>query len=99
VRLPPLTAEALLWLAGPVVLSLATLVIGLALRRHHRLAGRALVLLSIVGLFLSASWIALVMRVEAIEHDSVGRLPQHGALAMQEPHRPRWNPAAALELE
>jgi hypothetical protein len=74
VRLPPLTAEAVLWLAGPVALSLVTLVVGLALfRRRHRLTGSTLVIVSIAGLLLSAGWIALAMRIEAVEHNSLAR--------------------------
>jgi predicted permease len=75
VRLPPLTAESLLWLAGPVALSLATLVMGLALLRRQRpVAGQAVVVVSIAGLVLSGLWIALALRIEAVEHNSLGRL-------------------------
>jgi hypothetical protein len=80
-KLPPLSTEAVLWLGGPLALSIAMLVVGLALLRRSRprQAGWAVVLVSIAGLLLSAAWIAVVMRVEAIEHDSQGRHPSPSA--------------------
>jgi hypothetical protein len=84
---PPITAELLFWLGGPLLLSIAALVAGLVVlrRRKHRQAGRVLFLAGIAGLILSTAWIALVFRVEAIEHDSLGRLTPSASAARLSP--------------
>jgi hypothetical protein len=69
-----LTPEALFWLAGPPLASIAVLVGGLALLSgsdRHRQAGKVLLLVGVGGLVVSAAWIALVFRVEAIERRSL----------------------------
>jgi hypothetical protein len=77
-KAPPLDADALFWLGGPVVASIAIALGGLFIRKraapHLDRAGSALLLIGVVGLIVSAAWIALVFRVEAIEHESVGRM-------------------------
>jgi hypothetical protein len=62
--------ETLLWLGGPLVLSLGVLIAGLLVRRHSRQAGAALLVLGIGGLVLSAGWIAFAFYVDAVLGDT-----------------------------
>jgi hypothetical protein len=62
--------DTLLWLGGPVALSLGVLIAGLLVRRQSRQAGAALLVLGIGGLFLSAGWIAFALYVDAVLGDT-----------------------------
>ncbi|HSK14568.1 MAG TPA: hypothetical protein VK915_00210 [Gaiellaceae bacterium] len=62
--------NTVLWLGGPVVLSLGVLIAGLLVRRHSRQAGAALLVLGIGGLVLSAGWIAFAFYVDAALGDT-----------------------------
>jgi hypothetical protein len=62
--------ETLLWLGGPLVLSLGVLIAGLLVRRHSRQAGAALLVLGIGGLVLSAGWIVFAFYVDAVLGDT-----------------------------
>jgi hypothetical protein len=62
--------ETLLWLGGPLVLSLGVLIAGLLVQMHSRQAGAALLVLGIGGLVLSAGWIAFAFYVDAVLGDT-----------------------------
>jgi hypothetical protein len=65
VGLPPVTPELVLFvLVGPPLVSAALTVAGLYTRRRR--LGVALVALGILGMILSALWLLLVLRVEAV---------------------------------
>jgi hypothetical protein len=69
VELPPITPEVILWLMGPPLAS-----IGVALGAFfapRRAVRWALFLTAVGGLVVSALWILLALRVEAIEKRSV----------------------------
>jgi TRAP-type uncharacterized transport system fused permease subunit len=57
--------ETVLWLGGPLMLSLSVLIAGLLVRGYSRQAGAALLVLGIGGLILSAGWIAFAFYVDA----------------------------------
>jgi hypothetical protein len=65
-----LDLDTVLWLGGPLLLSLAVLIAGLLVRRHSRQAGAALLVLGIGGLVLSAGWIAFAFYVDAVLGDT-----------------------------
>ena len=69
-ELPTLTPEAILWLAGPVVASIAVAVGGVLARR--RAVRATLFVIASAGFTASLLWILLVLRVEAIEQRSLG---------------------------
>ena len=58
--------DAVLWLGGPVVASVAVLAAGLLVRKGSRQAGIALVVVGIGGLVLSAIWIAFSFYVDSV---------------------------------
>lgn len=58
--------EAVLWLGGPLVASIAVLVIGLFLRSRSHGAAPVLLLAGTCGVLLSAAWIALAFYVDAV---------------------------------
>jgi hypothetical protein len=62
--------DTVLWLGGPLVLSLGVLIAGLLVRSHSRQAGAALLVLGIGGLVLSAGWIAFAFYVDAVLGDT-----------------------------
>ena len=63
-ELPPLTPEAILWLAGPVVAPIAVAVGGVLARRRG--VRTTLFLIAVGGFIVSVLWILLALRVEAI---------------------------------
>jgi hypothetical protein len=65
-----LDLDTVLWLGGPVALSLGVLTAGLLVRRHSRQAGAALLILGIGGLVLSGGWIAFAFYVDAVLGDT-----------------------------
>ena len=62
--------DTLLWLGGPVVLSLGVLSAGLLVRKHSRQGGAGLLVLGIGGLILAAAWIAFSFFVDATLGDT-----------------------------
>lgn len=62
--------DTVLWLGGPVVLSLGVLIAGLLTRRRLPQLGSALLVLGIGGLVLSAGWIAFSFYVDAVLGDT-----------------------------
>jgi hypothetical protein len=62
--------DTIVWLGGPVVLSLLVLIAGVLIRRHSPQAGDALLVLGIGGLVLSGAWIAFAFFVDAALGDT-----------------------------
>ncbi len=62
--------DTVLWLGGPVVLSLSVLIAGLLVRKHSRQAGAVLLTLGIGGIILSGAWIAFLFYVDAVLGDT-----------------------------
>jgi hypothetical protein len=62
--------DAVLWLGGPFVLSLAVLITGLLVRTHSPRAGVPLIVVGVGGLILSAGWVAFAFWVDAVLGDT-----------------------------
>jgi hypothetical protein len=62
--------DTVLWLGGPVVLSLGVLCAGLFMRGYSPQLGSVLLVLGIGGLALSAAWIAFAFYVDAVLGDT-----------------------------
>jgi hypothetical protein len=62
--------DTVLWLGGPLVLSLSVLVAGLLVRGCSRQAGAALPVIGIGGFVLSAGWIAFAFYVDSVLGDT-----------------------------
>jgi hypothetical protein len=58
--------EAVFWLDGPLVASMAVLVTGLILKNRSRGAAPVLLLVGTCGVLLSAAWIASAFYVDAV---------------------------------
>lgn len=58
--------EAVFWLGGPLVASMAVLVTGLIWKNRSRGAAPVLLLVGTCGVLLSAAWIALAFYVDAV---------------------------------
>ena len=65
-----LNRDALLWLGGPPVASVAVLIAGLLVRSNAPRAGLVLVLVGVVSLILSAAWVAFAFYVDAVLGDT-----------------------------
>lgn len=62
--------DAVLWLGGPPLASLAILIAGLLLRRHSRGTSLVLLVVGVIGLVSSAGWVAFVFYVDAVLGDT-----------------------------
>jgi hypothetical protein len=62
--------DAVLWLGGPFVLSLAVLITGLLVRTHSPRVGVPLIVIGVGGLILSAGWVAFAFWVDAVLGDT-----------------------------
>lgn len=62
--------DAVTWLGGPPLASLAVLIAGLFVRRHSPGTGLVLVVVGVIGLFTSAAWVAFAFYVDALLGDT-----------------------------
>ena len=62
--------EAVFWLGGPLLASLAVLIAGLFVRRQSARTGLVLILVGVGGLVLSAGWVAFAFYVDAVLGDT-----------------------------
>lgn len=62
--------DAVVWLGGPPLASLAVLIPGLFVRRHSPRAGLVLVAVGVAGLVMSAAWVAFLFYVDALLGDT-----------------------------
>jgi hypothetical protein len=65
-----LNQDAVLWLGGPPLASIAVLIAGLLVRRHSPGSGWVLLVLGISGLVLSVGWVAFAFYVDAVLGDT-----------------------------
>jgi hypothetical protein len=62
--------DAVVWLGGPPLASLAVLIAGLFVRRHSPGKGFVLLVAGVAGLVLSAAWVAFIFYVDAVLGDT-----------------------------
>jgi hypothetical protein len=65
-----LNKDAVVWLGGPPLVSIAVLIAGLLVRRHSPGMGWALLVVGVVGLVASAAWVAFAFYVDAVLGDT-----------------------------
>lgn len=65
-----LNQDAVVWLGGPPLASIAVLVAGLLVRRNSPGTGRVLLVVGVFGLVLSAGWVAFAFYVDAVLGDT-----------------------------
>lgn len=61
-----LNRDAVLWLGGPPLASIAVAIGGLLVRRHTYRTGLVLFVVGFVGLVASAAWVAFAFYVDAV---------------------------------
>jgi hypothetical protein len=61
-----LNQDAVVWLGGPPLASIALLIAGLLVRRHSPGSGLVLLVVGILGLVASAAWVAFAFYVDAV---------------------------------
>jgi hypothetical protein len=61
-----LNQDAVVWLGGPPFASIAVAIAGLLVRRHSPGTGLALLVVGVIGLVLSAAWVAFIFYVDAV---------------------------------
>jgi hypothetical protein len=65
-----LNRDAVIWLGGPPLASIAVLIAGLLVRRHSPRTGLALLAVGVIGLAASAAWVAFIFYVDAVLGDT-----------------------------
>jgi hypothetical protein len=62
--------DAVIWLGGPPLASLAVLIAGLLVRRHSPRPAFVLVAVGVAALVLSVAWVAFAFYVDAVLGDT-----------------------------
>lgn len=65
-----LNQDAVVWLGGPPLASIAVLIAGLLMRRHSAGTGSVLLVVGIIGLVISAAWVGFAFYVDAVLGDT-----------------------------
>jgi hypothetical protein len=65
-----LNQDAVVWLGGPPLASIAVLTGGLIVRRYAKGTGLVLLVVGVIGLVVSAAWVAFAFYVDAVLGDT-----------------------------
>jgi hypothetical protein len=65
-----LNQNAVVWLGGPPVASIAVLVAGLRVRKRKKRTGSVVLVIGVIALVVSALWVAFAFYVDAVLGDT-----------------------------